>query len=78
MTRLKLLSAALIASTLLTTSAMARESHVSSRHLSKTTDASTASGVCHICEGDGSRGYEGYDMWGHWGTYYGPMIPSVP
>jgi len=60
-----------VAATMLATPAMARESHVSSPHLSKTADASTAS------EGDRFRGYESHDVWGHWGTYYGPMV-SVP
>jgi hypothetical protein len=78
MTKLKLLSVALIAATMLATSAMARETHVSSRHPSKTADTSTARAVRHIGEDDGLRGYESHDLWGHWGTYYGPMIPSVP
>jgi hypothetical protein len=78
MTKPKFLSAALIAATMLATPALARESHVSSRHLSKTADASTARGVRHIGEGDRFRGYESHDVWGHWGTYYGPMVPSVP
>jgi len=60
-----------VAATMLATPAMARESHVSSPHLSKTADASTAS------EGDRFRGYESHDVWGHLGTYYGPMV-SVP
>ena len=78
MTKPKFLSAALIAATMLATPALARESHVSSRHLAKTADASTARGVRHIGEGDRFRGYESHDVWGHWGTYYGPMVPSVP
>ena len=60
-----------VAATMLATPAMARESHVSWPHLSKTADASTAS------EGDRFRGYESHDVWGHWGTYYGPTV-SVP
>jgi hypothetical protein len=78
MTWLKLLSAALIASTALATSALARESTASSRHTSKGTEASIARGVDRTFQGDISRGYEGHDVWGHWGAYYGPMIPSVP
>jgi hypothetical protein len=78
MTKLKFLSAALIAATMLATPALARESHVSSLHLSKTADARTAGGVRHIGEGGRFRGYESHDVWGHWGTYYGPMVPSVP
>ena len=75
MTKLNFLSAALIAATMLATPAMARESHVSSRHLSKTADASTARGARYISEGDHFRGYNSHDVWGHWGAYYGPMVP---
>jgi hypothetical protein len=75
MTKLKFLSAALIAAAMLATPAMARESHVSSRHLAPNANASTTSGTDYIGEGDRFRGYEGHDVWGHWGTYYGPMIP---
>ena len=78
MTELKFLSAALIAAAMLATPAMARESHVSSRHLAVNANANTAPGVRYIGEGDRFRGYEGHDVWGHWGTYYGPMVPSVP
>jgi hypothetical protein len=80
MTKLKFLSAALIAAAMLATPAMARESHVSSRHLAANASASTTSGVHYIDIGeeDGFRGYEGHDVWGHWGTYYGPMVPSIP
>lgn len=77
MTNLKFLSAALIAA-MLATPAMARESHVSSRHLPLNANASTTSRAHYIGEGDRFRGYEGHDVWGHWGTYYGPMVPSIP
>ena len=77
MTKLIFPSVALIAATILATSAMARETHVSSRHPSKTADTSTAWGVRHIGEDNGLRGYANRDVWGHWGNYYGPMIPSV-
>jgi len=73
MTKLKFLSAALIAAAMLAAPAMARQSHVSSRHL-----AVNANGAHFIGEGDRFRGYEGHDVWGHWGTYYGPMVPSIP
>jgi hypothetical protein len=76
MTRLRFLSAALIAATMLATPAMARENHVISRHLSKTDDASTASRARYSGEGDRFRGYESRDVWGHWGTYYGPMVST--
>ena len=75
MTKLKFLSAALITATIIATPAMARESHVSSRHLSKAAAASTASEVRYIGGGDRLRGYESHDVWGHWGSYYGPMVP---
>ena len=82
MTKLIFPSVALIAATMLATSAMARETHVSSRHPStiaeKAADASAARGVRHIGEDDGLRRYENRDVWGHWGNYYGPMTPSVP
>ena len=78
MTKLKLLSAALIAAAMVATPAMARESHVSSRHLAENLNASTTPGARYLREGDGFRRHESRDVWGHWGTYYGPMIPSVP
>ena len=78
MTKLKFLSAALIAAAMLATPAMARENHVSSRHLAVNANASTTPGAQYIGEGNRFRGYEGHDVWGHWGTYYGPMLPSIP
>ena len=78
MTKLKLLSAALIAAAMVATPAMARESHVSSRHLAENLNTSTTPGARYLREGDGFRGHESRDVWGHRGTYYGPMIPSVP
>ena len=78
MTKLKLLSAALIAAAMLATPAMARGSHVSSRHLAENPNTSTTPGTRYLRKGDGFRGHESRDVWGHWGTYYGPMIPSVP
>jgi hypothetical protein len=48
MTKFKLLSAALIAAAMLATPAMARESHVASRHLAMDANASIAPGaLCH-------------------------------
>jgi len=79
MTKLKFLSAALIAvAALLATPAMAHESHVSSRHLAESANASAAPGSRYIGEADRFRGDESHGVWGHWGAYYGPMIPSVP
>jgi hypothetical protein len=78
MTKLKFLSAALIAAAMLATPAMARESHVSSRHLAVNSNASTTPGAQYIGEGNRFRGYESHDVWGHWGTYYGPVLPSIP
>ena len=92
MTKLKVLSAALIAAAMLATSAMARESHLASRHLAEDANASATPGARYIGGGDGfrgnhfgdasglnggSRGYGGRDVWGHWGAYYGPMIPNT-
>jgi hypothetical protein len=78
MTKQKLLSAARITAAMLATPAMARESHVSSRHLAEHVNTSTTPGARYLREGDGFRGHESRDVWGYWGTYYGPMIPSVP
>jgi hypothetical protein len=90
MTKLKFLSAALIAAAMLATPAMAREGHVSSRHLAENADASSTPGARYVGGGDGFRGshfgdgfggtpgdgYGGRDVWGHWGSYYGPMVPT--
>ena len=82
MTKLIFPSVALIAATILATSAMARETHVSSQPPSttaeKTADTSSAWGVRHSGEDNDLSGYGSRDVWGHWGNYYGPMIPSVP
>jgi hypothetical protein len=78
MTKRKVLSAALIAAAMLATPAMARETHLSSRHPAINANASTTPGAQYIDEGNHFRGYEGHDVWGHWGTYYGPMLPSIP
>ena len=84
MTRLKLLSAALIAATLLATPAMARESQPTSRRLTEDASACTTTGAryngghpCYSNRPSGLGGYGARDVWGHWGAYYGPMIPSV-
>ena len=90
MTKLKVLSAALIAAAMLATPAMAREGHVTSRRLPESANASTTPDARSIGGGDGLRGnhfggdfgatpgneYTGRDVWGHWGTYYGPMVPA--
>ena len=78
MTKLRLIPAALIAAAMLATPAMARESHVSSRHLAANVNRSTTPEARYIRESVGVRGHESRDVWGHWGAYYGPMIPSVP
>jgi hypothetical protein len=77
MTKLRFLSAALIATAMLATPAMARESHESSRDLSLNANASNTPTARYIGEEDRFRGYEGHDVWGHWGAYYGPMLPSI-
>jgi hypothetical protein len=90
MTNLKVLSAALITATMFATSAMARESHVTSLQLAENADASTTRGARYIGESDGFRtnrfsrgfggalrdGYGGRDVWGHFGAYHGPMVPT--
>jgi hypothetical protein len=79
MTRLKLLSTAVIA-VLLATPAMARESQVASRRLTEHVNACTTTGAyigghpCHANRPSGFGGYGDRDVWGHWGAYYGPMI----
>jgi hypothetical protein len=78
MTRLKFLAATLVAATMFGTPAMARESHVSSRHLAVNSNAGATPGAQAIGQRDRFRRYEGQDVWGHWGSYYGPMIPSIP
>ena len=78
MTRIKILSAGLIAAAMLATPATARQSHASSRHFTENANASTVPRERYVGEVDRFRGYESRDMWGHWGSYYGPMIPSVP
>ena len=81
MSKLKLLSAALIAAAMLATPALARENHMTSRHA----DANTTIGVgyndwraCYGNRASGLRGelcgYGDRDEWGHSGGYYGPMI----
>jgi hypothetical protein len=91
MTELKLLAAALIATTMLAAPAMARESYVTSRHLAGNANASDTPGARYIGGGDVFRGDhfssgfggapgDGYgrrDVWGHWGAYYGPMVPTL-
>jgi hypothetical protein len=90
MAKLKILSAALIVAAMLATPAMARESHVTSRHLAEDSNASIGGGFGGTPSDGyggygnrvgglhgGSRGYGGRDVWGHWGAYYGPMIPNA-
>jgi hypothetical protein len=80
MTRLKLLSTAVIAAALLATPAMARETQVSSRRLPEdantcTTTGAYVSGYPRHGNRPSAFGQCGdRDVWGHWGAYYGPMI----
>jgi hypothetical protein len=80
MTRLRLLSAALIVATLLATPAMARESQVTSRRLTEDANACTTGAryigghPCYSNRPSGLGRYGDRDVWGHWGAYYGPMI----
>lgn len=76
MTKLRPVSAVLIAVAMLGAPAMARENHMDSRHLAEDIHTSPTPG--YFRGGDGFRDYESRDVWGHWGAYYGPMIPSVP
>jgi hypothetical protein len=90
MTKLKVLSAALITATMFATSAMARESHVTSLHAAANADATITGAARYIGGSDGFRtnqfgrgfgdalgeGHEGRDVWGHFSAYYGPMVPT--
>ena len=78
MTKLKFLSVALITAAMLATPAKARQGHLSSRHLTVNSNASTTPEAQYTGDGDRFREYEGHDVWGRWGTYYGPMLPSIP
>jgi hypothetical protein len=76
-TKLKFVSAALIAAAIIATPAIARESHVGRPHLTVNANASTAPEALYPGERDRFREDEGHDVWDHWGTYYGPMVPSI-
>jgi hypothetical protein len=78
MIKLKFISAALIAATVLAAPAMARESEAGTRHLAANASASTMPRARYVGEADQFRGSEGRDLWGHWGSYYGPMLHSIP
>lgn len=80
MMKLNLLSAALITAALLTTSAMARESQVTSQRLTTNANAHTPTGAlgspgqaCCRNRSTDLSSLAGRDVWGHWGAYYGPM-----
>jgi hypothetical protein len=70
MSRLKPLSAALIAVAVLVTPALARENHITSRHLTQNADANTTIGGSHNNWRSGDRS----DVWGRVGGYYGPTV----
>jgi hypothetical protein len=81
MLEFKLLSTALVAATLLTAPAIARESQVTSRRLASEANACSTTAARyldgHSCYSNGPSGLHGdadRDVWGHWGAYYGPMI----
>ncbi len=85
MSKSRLLPAALIAAAMFATPALARENHMSSRHLTENADANATIGAGYSdwrpCYGNLASdlrreicGYEGRDMWGQWGGYYGPMV----
>jgi hypothetical protein len=90
MTKLRVLSAALITVAMFATPAMARESRVTSLNLPENADAGTTRGARYIGGSDRFRanqfgrgfgsalsdGYGGRDVWGHFGAYYGPMVPA--
>ena len=70
MTKLRVLSAALILAAMLATPAMSRASHVTSRHRAKDANANTTAGARYVGEGNdfrafgsgfgGTPGYGGY------------------
>jgi hypothetical protein len=92
MTKLKPLSAALIAAAMLATPVMARESHIISRHRAEDANASATSGARYIGEGDGFRGnhvggrfggppgdgYGGYEGRDVWGHWGTYYGPMIP
>src|ERR1700737_581646 len=57
MTKLKVLSAALIFAAVLATPAMSRASHVTSRHRAEDANASTTAGARYVGEGNGFRAF---------------------
>src|SRR5260370_5022566 len=77
MTKLKLLSAALFAAAMLATPAMARESHITSRHRAEDADASATPGARYIGEGDDFPGnHVGGPFGGPPGDYGGYGYPA--
>jgi hypothetical protein len=75
MARLKLLSAALSAAVPLVTPAMARESHLASRHRAAETNVSITSGARYVGKGDGARGSRFSESFGSGG--YGNRASSL-
>jgi hypothetical protein len=76
MTKLNVLSAALISAALLTTPATARDGQLTSqRPVANARASHSADGqaCCRDCA-SGLRALADRDAWGHWGTYYGPMV----
>jgi hypothetical protein len=75
MTKLNVLSAALMTAALLTTPAMARDGQLTSRPISNARTLHSADGqTCCRDRASGLRALANRDAWGHWGTYYGPMV----
>src|SRR5258706_13318657 len=91
MSRLRVLSAAMIAATMLATPAMARESHITSRHFAQDINARTAPGARLIGGGGGFRGnhlggglggtpgdeYEGRGVWGPRGPQHVHIVSQT-
>jgi hypothetical protein len=81
----ELLFAALIAAAVLATPATARQSQMTSQHVTANANARIPTSghnaygqVCCRNRASDLRGPREGDVWGHWGSYYGPMVPTVP
>src|SRR5258708_35697008 len=82
MTKLKVLSAALIFAAVLATPAMSRASHVTSRHRAEDANASTTAGARYVGEGNAFRafgsGFGGTPGYGGYGNPHSGLGGGCP
>src|ERR1700730_18721202 len=82
MTKLKVLSAALIFAAVLATPATSRASHVTSRHRAEDANASTTAGARYVGEGNGFRafgsGFGGTPGYGGYGNRHSGFRGGAP